>query len=368
MTIGTEHEYSLNDPSFTPMPVSDRILEKMAGRIQNETPLGDVIISKELQKHVMEIVPRKPQETLRDLERVVQSGISNLYNFLHPDLQLLGLGMHPLLTLDMTGVWDHEEGDVYEEYDRIFNIRQHGWLNIQALQINIPYASEQELIALHNRIRSLIPYLVAVSAASPFVEGKKTSVMDNRLRFYRKNQEKIPLICNMLIPEKLSRLADYHAIQEDICQSLRQEGGQILCREWVNSRGVIIRFSRSCLEIKAIDEQECVRSDMAVTAFVLSLLRCKDLLLEEDQDQILQLTEEAIRGGVAPLRPELSRLYLLAEKNATPDERQYLPLIRKKIEKGSIAEVLSARAKDLTSLYPLLQDLEYCLRHNIPYV
>jgi hypothetical protein len=368
MTIGTEHEYSLNDRSFTPMPVSDRILERMSGRIQNETPLGDVIISKELQKHVMEIVPRKPQETLRELERVVQAGITNLYNFLHPDLQLLGLGMHPLLTLDMTGVWDHEEREVYEEYDRIFNIRQHGWLNIQALQINIPYRSEQELITLHNRIRALIPYIVAVSAASPFVEGQKTPTMDNRLLYYRKNQEKIPLICNMLIPEKLSRLADYHAIQEDICQNLRQEGAQILCREWVNSRGVIIRFSRSCLEIKAIDEQECLRSDMAITAFVLSLLRHDDLGLEEDQDQILDLTEEAIKGGVAPLREELSRLYGLAAHTATPDERQYLPLIRKKIEKGSVAELLTARAKGITSLYPLLQDLEYCLRHNVPYV
>ncbi len=368
MTIGTEHEYSLNDPSFRPMPVSDQILERMSGRIQNETPLGDVIISKELQKHVMEIVPKKPQESLRELERVIQAGITNLYNFLHPDLQLLGLGMHPLLRLDMTGVWNHEEGEVYEEYDRIFNIRQHGWLNIQALQINIPYRSEQELITLHNRIRALIPYLVAVSAASPFVEGQKTTTMDNRLIFYRKNQEKIPLICNMLIPEKLHRLADYHAIQEDICRSLQQEGAQILCREWVNSRGVIIRFSRSCLEIKAIDEQECLRSDMAITAFILALLRLEDLDLEEDQDRLLDLTEEAIQGGVRPLRDDLSRLYTRAEETATADERQYLPLIKKKIEKGSIAELLSARARDLTSLYPLLQDLEYCLRHNVPYI
>lgn len=350
------------------MPVSDRILERMSGKIQNEALLGDIIISKELQKHVIEIVPRRPQDTLRDLERVVQAGITNLYNFLHPNLQLLGLGMHPLLKLDMTGVWDHEEGEVYEEYDRIFNIHQHGWLNIQALQINIPYTSERELITLYNRIRSLIPYVVAISATSPFVEGQKTTIMDNRLIFYRKNQDRIPLICNMLVPEKLSRLSDYHAIQEDICRSLQQEGALILCKEWVNSRGVIVRFSRSCLEIKVIDEQECIRSDMSITAFLLSLLRHDDLRLDEDQDQILDLTEEAIKGGVAPLRQELFRLYSLASQTATADEQQYLPLIRKKIEKGSIAELLAARAQGLTSLYPLLQDLEYCLRHNIPYV
>ncbi|MDD1675553.1 MAG: glutamate-cysteine ligase family protein [Methanomicrobiales archaeon] len=350
------------------MPVSDRVLEKISGRIQNETPLGDVIVSKELQKHVIEIVPRRPSTSLAELEKTVQSGIDHLYNFLDPDLRLLGLGMHPLLTLDMTGVWDHEEGEVYEEYDRLFNIRQHGWLNIQALQINLPYSSEEELIRLHNRIRTLIPYLVAVSAASPFVEGKKTTTMDNRIIFYRKNQEKIPLICNDLIPEKLTRLAEYHTMQECICRSLEKEGAQILCREWVNSRGVIVRFSRNCLEIKAIDEQECVRSDMAITAFVLALIRSDTLSLDEDQDQILDLTEEAIFRGVETLRPELRRLYAVAEKTATPDELRYLPLVKKKIEKGSLAEVLSRKAAGMTNLYPVLRDLEYCLRHNMPYV
>jgi hypothetical protein len=71
---------------------------------------------------------------------------------------------------------------------------------------------------------------------------------------------------------------------------------------------------------------------------------------------------------VAPLREELALLYRAAEQTATPDEKTYLPLIRKKIEKGSIAEILSARAKEGSNLYPLLQDLEYCLRHNIPYL
>ena len=47
--------------------------------------------------------------------------------------------MHPLLTLEQTTYWDHDEQDYYQAYDRLFNIKQHGWLNIQALQINIPY-------------------------------------------------------------------------------------------------------------------------------------------------------------------------------------------------------------------------------------
>lgn len=368
MTIGTEHEYSINDRSFKPCPVSDQILERISGRIQNETPLGEIIVSKELQKHVLEIVPQRPGESLAELERVLQAGIRSLYSSLTPDFQLLGLGMHPLLTLDMTGVWDHDEGEIYRVYDRLFNIRQHGWLNIQALQINIPYTSEGELVAMYNKIRSIIPYVVAVTAASPFVEGEHTGILDNRLIYYRKNQEQIPSICHDLIPESLQCLADYHAIYDDICRSLKEKGGDVLCREWVNSRGVIIRFSRCCLEIKAIDEQECIHADMAVTAFVSSLLRCGDLPVEKDQDTLLALTNEAIARGTEAFRQELEMLYKKAEQHATDDERRYLPLIKRRIERGSLAELLSKRYKNKGRLAPLLKDLEYCLRENIPYI
>lgn len=368
MTIGTEHEYSINDAAFTPLPVSDRLIERVSGRIQNETPLGEVILSKELQKHVLELIPRSPATTLAGLERTLYAGLTQLYDFFHSEYHLLGLGMHPLLTLDMTGVWDHEEAEVYQEYDRIFNIRQHGWLNIQALQINIPYASEEEAVSLYNRIRALIPYLVAVSASSPFVEGAPTGTMDNRLLYYRVNQQAVPLICHDLIPEPIGSLRDYTSIQEEICRELEGKGARRLCREWVNSRGVIFRFSRCCLEIKAIDEQECLRSDMAVTAFVLALLRCPDLPVEEDHEILLDLTEEAIRGGVRPLRPELQGLFALAEQYATEDEKRFLPLIRKRIEKGSLAELLVTRQTGRTGMDRMLRDLEYCLRHNVPYI
>ena len=71
-------------------------------------------------------------------------------------------------------------GSTYQTYDRLFNIRQHGWLNIQALQVNLSYAGEKDLLMQYNRIRTLLPYLVALSASSPMVEGSLTGAMDNR--------------------------------------------------------------------------------------------------------------------------------------------------------------------------------------------
>ena len=220
---------------------------------------------------------------------------------------------------------------------------------------------------MFNKIRSLMPYLVAVSASSPMVEGKLTSYMDNRLVYYRQNQAAIPEICHGILPERLQSVADYVQINRQIYTKLKRCGAEILCREWVNSRGVIVRFTRRCLEVKAIDEQECLHSDMAFSAFLLALLR-SDLVLEEDESSLLAMLEDAMRRGVAGMRPELERLLAAAEKSATIEERRYLPLVAKRIEQGSLAEIMVQKLKETNGrIEPILEQMQWCLKENRPY-
>ena len=330
-------------------------------------PFGGILVSKELQKHAIELIPARPG-SLGFLEGNLYQGLSELYRATNHEFGFMGLGMHPLLKLDETAYWDHDEQEYYQAYDRLFNIKQHGWLNIQALQINIPYAGKDELVAMFNKIRSLMPYLVAVSASSPMVEGKLTPYMDNRLVYYRQNQAAIPEICHDILPEKLERVDDYVQINRQIYSELKKCKAEILCREWVNSRGVIVRFTRKCLEVKAIDEQECLHSDMAFSAFLLALLR-SELELEEDRSSLLAMLEEAMHSGVAGMRPELERLFVAAEKSATIEERRYLPLVAKRIEQGSLAENMVQKLKEETDgrIEPLLEQMQWCLKENRPY-
>ena len=366
MTIGTEHEYSLNDHDFRPLPINDRIIQRINGSVVNEFPYGPVILSKELQKHVIEIVPAVPAKDVVELEGMVYSGLQKLQNQLGSDIKMLGLGMHPLLELPQTEVWDHDDKEIYETYDRLFGIHQHGWLNIQALQMNLPFRNDDELVSIYNRLRSLTPFLVAVASSSPYVEGKVTGKIDNRLLYYRENQRQLPIISHGVIPEKLRSKQDYLDTQEEMYAALRKEGAGILCHEWVDSRGLIVRFSRNCVEIKALDEQESVRSDMAITAFVLALLRC-DLRLEEDEGALKAMLEKAIDKGTADLKPELRALYQKALNAASKEERRYLPLIRTKIECGSLAEAMLERAGTREEIMGMLPELERSLRTNVPY-
>jgi hypothetical protein len=367
MTIGTEHEFSINDRQFRPLPVSDAILKTICGRYESEILFGDIKLGKELQKTVIEMVPKNHADSIAGLEGQLMRGIRKFSHVFRDRCQLLGLGMHPTLRLEETAVWDHDEGEYYEAYNRLFDIRQHGWLNIQALQVNLSYSGEKDIVTHYNRLRALLPYLIAVTAASPLVEGTITGSADNRLLYYRENQKEIPLICNRIIPEKIGTVSDYRREQEEIFDELRKRDAGILCEEWVNSGGVIIRFSRKCLEIKALDEQDCIRSDMAVCAFISSLLRCPSLPVETDQDALLALTEEAIRQGTAGLRPELLKLYTKAWGQATSDERLYLPFIKDRIGRGSLAEIVRERYEREGEIVPILADFAVALKMNIPY-
>ncbi|OPX74604.1 MAG: Carboxylate-amine ligase YbdK [Methanosaeta sp. PtaB.Bin018] len=365
--LGTEHELSINDKNFQPLPISDRIIQRLNGSVKHEVAFGGIKVSKELQKHVLELIPARPG-SLSYLEGNLHEGLCKLLLATNCEYSFLGLGMHPLLKLEQTAYWDHDEQEYYQAYDRLFDIHQHGWLNIQALQVNIPYGREENIVSMFNKVRALMPYLVAVSASSPMVEGELTSYMDNRLVYYRENQRQIPEICHNVLPEKLESVEDYVKINRRIYSELKRSDAEILCREWVNSRGVIVRFTRKCLEVKAMDEQECLRSDMAISAFLLALLRC-DLELEEDENCLYSLLESAMRQGVSGMRPELEKLLCQAEKRATLEERRYLPLVAKKIEQGSLAEVMVQQLKETDErIEPLLMQMQWCLKENRPYI
>jgi hypothetical protein len=106
---------------------------------------------------------------------------------------------------------------------------------------------------------------------------------------------------------------------------------------------------------------------MAVCAFVSSLLRCPVLPLESDQTGLLLLTDCAINKGTGDLKSELEHLYGAAWNHATDEEREYLPVIRQRIERGSLAERISQRYEEEQDIVPILADLAMCLKTNTPY-
>ncbi|MDQ1278913.1 MAG: hypothetical protein QG670_173 [Thermoproteota archaeon] len=362
--LGPEHEFSVIDEDLKPLPIVDKIIKQLSGRINNNFSFSDFALGKELQKHVLELKAVIPFKSPIDFEEAMYKAILKVSDILESnDAFLLGLGMHPTLSLDEAQIWNHRDRQIYRAFDMIFNLRQHGWLNIQSFQINISYRNEADAVQLYNLIVGILPYLPAISAASPIYESRFGEYVDNRLHFYSTNQVAIPSIVGDIIPEQISSFEEYRNLtirrySRDLTQI--HAPSFLIDKEWINSRGAIIRFDRKAIEIRVLDEQECIKSDAALSCFVRALLRglirSDDIasnvssiphsVLVKDFNSIIKNGLNAETENGFPTARDVCRyLFGIAFENASEEEKKYLPLVNNRIENGSLSEIVSKNVR-----------------------
>jgi gamma-glutamyl:cysteine ligase YbdK (ATP-grasp superfamily) len=388
--LGPEHEYSLVNKDLKPLPISDKIIKDYCGKVINFIELPSFTFGKEMQLHVMEIKANQPFKTPVEFEETMQTAVSTLSQIVQKHgAMLLGTGMHPLLKLQDTGIWSHYHKKIYQQYGKIFDLNQHGWLNIQSFHLNLPFQKEADAIQTHNQLTNLCAYLPAISASSPIYEGKNGSDTDNRLQFYKVNQKEVPSISGEVIPEYVSSLGQYkrdviEAYSKDLAKASADK--TLLHREWVNSRGVIFRFDRCALEVRVMDEQECIKSDVALACFVRATLRglngsnvellSHEVLVKDFNKVIKDGLNAEVSNPHGKTARQVCQYYLkIAMEYATEDEKKYLWLVKKRIEEGSLSEIIHERVlrrAQKTSFYQSIIDvystLIKCLMDNQPYL
>ena len=173
------------------------------------------------------------------------------------------------------------------------------------------------------------------------------------------NQKEIPSVAGNVIPEYVSSFKQYkNEIIEKYSLDLSEAGAHecLLYKDWVNSRGVILRFDRKAIEIRIMDEQECVKSDVALSCFIRALLRGlirekTELLLQEilvkDFDSVVSngLKANILNPNGKIARHVCQSFLRIALENASKEEKKYLPIIQKRIEYGSLSEVIRERVR-----------------------
>jgi gamma-glutamyl:cysteine ligase YbdK (ATP-grasp superfamily) len=371
------------------LPISDKIIKDYCGKIINFVEMPSFTFGKELQMHVMELKANSPFKSPIEFEETMQNAVSTLSQIVqkHGAL-LLGTGMHPLLELKETAVWPHYHRKIYDEFAKIFNLNQHGWLNIQSFHLNLPYQKEKDGVQLHNLLANLCAYLPAITASSPLYEGKAGPDRDNRLKFYKANQKEIPSITADVVPEYTTSFSRYkHDVIVQYSEDLAKAGAEktILWREWINSRGVIFRFDRSALEVRVMDEQECIKSDVALSCFIRAALKGlvakkaellpHDLLVRDFNAVIREGLNAKVSNPHGKTAKQVCRAYLdLAHEYADADEKRYLWLVDKRLETGSLSEIILDRVlrrAEKTSFHEAIVNiystLIKCLSNNEPY-
>lgn len=334
------------------------------GRVVNFVEQPTFTFGKELQLHVMEIRPNTPFTSPVAFEETVQEAVVTVHEFLQRKYQasLLGTGMHPLLKLNDTAIWPHRHKQIYDALGRIFDLKKHGWLNIQSFQLNLPYSNEKDGVLLHNTLANVCAYLPAVAASSPIYEGKLGKNVDNRLKFYAVNQREVPSVTGDIVPEYASSFSQY---RREVISGYSLDlaaagaGDLILDKEWVNSRGVIFRFDRRALEIRVMDEQECVKSDVALSCFIRALLRglMKGEVQFSQHEALVKDYNSIVVNGLSArvqhphgetTRQVCQYFYRVAWENATKEEKKYLPMVEKRIELGNLSEIIRKRVERKT--------------------
>jgi gamma-glutamyl:cysteine ligase YbdK (ATP-grasp superfamily) len=374
------------------LSIVDTIIKALKGRIANVVEYPRYAVGKELQCHVLELKGKKPFHSPEDFEETLQEAVLMVSDFLKSKFQaaLLGTGMHPFIKVSDAKIWCHRHRSIYKTYERIFNVRQHGWLNIQAFQLNLPYGGRRKAASFHNILTNILPYLPAIAAASPIYEGEFGSYVDNRMYFYKLNQKEIPSLVGDVIPEYTNSLEEYrkNVIGKYSAELAKAKADKSIQNvDWINSRGITFRYDRHAIEIRILDEQECIKSDVAISCYIRAALR--GLLSDGDKAKLLphellvkdfnSVIKFGLNAKVQHPKGHTARavcdyLYRLACKNALEEEKPYLGIIKRRIDEGSLSEVISRKVKQRTQKTDLHEailgvylNLVSSLRDNTPY-
>jgi gamma-glutamyl:cysteine ligase YbdK (ATP-grasp superfamily) len=189
--------------------------------------------------------------------------------------RLMPSAMHPWMDPHRELVlWPHDNSTIYEAFNRVFDCRGHGWANLQAVHLNLPFSGDEEFARLHAAIRVLLPILPALAASSPFMDGRPSGLLDSRLAVYEQNCRRIPAATGRVVPEPVFSSAEYHRlILEPLYADVAPFDAEgVLQEEWLNARGAIARFERSAIEIRVLDVQECPQADVAICALIADVL------------------------------------------------------------------------------------------------
>jgi carboxylate-amine ligase len=329
-------------------PITDQFFKKIKGEYVSDIENGLVSWCNELVLHVVELKCTKPEHDLVMMRKAFAANVKEINSHLQQfDARLLPTAAHPLMDpAKDTFLWPHDNNEVYELYNKMFNCKGHGWSNLQSTHINLPFYDDEEFAALHAAIRLILPIIPAMAASSPILGGKFTGLLDKRMDYYQKNQRVIPSITGRVIPERVFSKRQYHKLIYDkiSLDVAKHDSESILEPVWVNSRGAIARFDRGSVEIRIMDIQECPSADLAIVSLIIATLK---ILVSERNISLhnQQLWE------VDPLN-EILQLTMKDAENAVIKSAEYLSVFGIKQDEMKANDLWKHILKEATLYYP----------------
>ncbi len=275
---GIELEYMIvNRDTLDVLPIADELLKAVVGSFSNDYEKEGICWSNELALHVVELKTCGPVVNLSETAELFYNDIKIINDILSEyNGTLMPTGAHPWMDpCTEAKLWPHGQRTIYETYHRIFNCEGHGWTNLQSCHLNLPFSGSDEFGRLHAAIRLVLPIIPALAASTPILDSRRQPFLDTRMEYYRTNSARISSITGEIIPEPIFTPNAY--TKEIFARMYRDiapyDPDNTLRDEWLNARGAIARFDRNAIEIRIIDIQECSKSDLAIAAGIIAVLK-----------------------------------------------------------------------------------------------
>jgi glutathione synthase/RimK-type ligase-like ATP-grasp enzyme/gamma-glutamyl:cysteine ligase YbdK (ATP-grasp superfamily) len=400
---GMELEYPTVNEELEVVALVEPAFRVIAGRGTSDIELERVGFSNEIADHVFEVKTLEPVYALRDAEEAIVGGIRRFSDVLQHEwrARLLPTAMHPWFDPMKARLWTRSGLRVYTTYAQIFDIRTHGWMNVHATHLNLPFGDERETMAMHTAAAMLLPYLPALAASSPVHDGVLQPFADARLAWILQHQSRIPETVGRIVPEYVDSFSSYRReiIQPMYAALDDYPHSEPIRQEFLNSRGAVLRFGRRALEIRVLDTQECVKLDVAIAVFTRAALRqltaevLSGAIEPPPHDALVADFEACVAAGSAAVvraphlvgdcggepcigvRSVLDALMERARRAVTDEDAGYLGLVDDIIVQGTLSERIRARLEPLAGsgepfmagLREVYTELAACLVSNEPW-
>lgn len=204
------------------------------------------------------------------LARRVQRTVRDAFRALGDQAVLLPGGGHPLLLrseLQAMAARSAEPRDV---------ATLQGTCNVPGFQLRLLFRNDQEFSRLHAALRLLLPILPALTAGSPYREGRWTGAMDTRCDELLRAWDAVPEVTGHWIPEPVFDQEGYdRELLAPIASALAGLPGPRghFDVEALNNRAAVPYFDDGQLEVRCCGTQEHPGVDVAITEFLLAVLR-----------------------------------------------------------------------------------------------
>ena len=264
LTVGVEEEFQLLDPDSLELVHRFEELEQASRARLGDFVRGELIASE------IEVCTDQCQD-MRAAEADLQGKRQGLFEAAAElDITLGASGTHPFADWRDQRILDTPHYRVVEEH-----LRYCAWRNTTfGTHTHVGVKGHERVIAVYNSMRGLLPQLLALSANSPFADGRYTYLHSTRTQLFTKFFPR----CN--IPGPLNGWRDYAGYVDTLFKA-----GSIdkITQIWWSVRPHPLFGT---LEVRICDCQSDIRDTLAISALIVALVA----QLAEDYDQGKQLT------------------------------------------------------------------------------